>query len=250
MSRKNLKILVAYDGGSYLGWQNTGIGPSIEGSLQLALEQILQHPVVLQAASRTDAGVHAMGQVVNFFSEKEIADFHKLRHSMNSLLPKDIVVQEIQEAAESFHPTLDCIGKEYRYRICTGSVQLPQNRHYSWHFPSELDLDRMRKAAEKLCGRHDFSAFCNFRKGLHYDDAVREVKEIHLEEVGLGQLSITVSGNNFLYKMVRNLVGTLVYVGCGKIGLDEVTEILQSCDRTRGGITAPAHGLSLVRVEY
>jgi len=250
MNQKNLKILVAYDGSAYLGWQETGTGPSIEGEMQRTLEKILRHPVVLQAASRTDAGVHSMGQVVNFFTEKEIDDLHKLCYSMNSLLPKDIVVHEIQEAAESFHPTLDCIGKEYRYRICTGSVQMPQNRHYSWHFPYGLDLGSMQQAAKMLCGRHDFAAFCNIRKDLNYDDTVREVKEIRVDEKGVGQLSVTVKGDNFLYKMVRNLVGTLVFVGCGKIGLGEVSEILRSCDRTRSGITAPAHGLSLVQVDY
>jgi tRNA pseudouridine38-40 synthase len=151
VTSKNLKLLLSYDGTSYLGWQKTAMGPSIEEELEKALSQILQHPVALQAASRTDAGVHAEGQVVNFFTEKEI-----LQKSINGVLPKDISVLKLEEAHEAFHPTIDCRGKEYHYFVCTGNTQLPFHRRFSWHFNFPLEVEKMKKAAALLVGKHDF----------------------------------------------------------------------------------------------
>jgi tRNA pseudouridine38-40 synthase len=241
---KNIKLILAYEGTRYLGWQKTAMGLSIEEELEKALAQILQHPVKLQAASRTDAGVHAEGQVVNFFTESEMP-LDKLQKSLNSLLPKDISVLKIEEAPEAFHPTLDCRGKEYHYSVCTGSTQLPFHRQFSWHFSYPLDLEAMQKAAEALLGKHDFSAFTNEKQ----EDNVREIFAIQIEPLD-GRLKIRVSGNNFLYKMVRNIVGTLLYAGCGKLPWQEVPSIIASKDRTRAGVTAPAHGLVLKEVIY
>ncbi len=246
----NIKLVIAYDGRGYLGWQKTRMGPSIEVSLQKVIEHILQHPAHLQAASRTDAGVHAKGQVVNFLTSKSLVNLSQFRISLNSLLPKDIVVLSAELMPISFHPTLDSIGKEYRYYICLGPTQLPQNRFYSWHIPYQLNLQWMRQAIPLLCGKHDFAAFCNFKKNAHYRDYIREVQWLELIEHEDQRLCLRICGNHFLYKMVRNLVGTLVYVGRGKIAVEQLKEILLSECRSQAGVTAPAHGLFLHEVFY
>ncbi len=241
---KNIKLILAYEGTRYLGWQKTAMGRSIEEELEKVLAQILRHPVALQAASRTDAGVHAKGQVINFFTDVEIS-LDRLQKSLNSLLPGDISVLKIEEADPSFHPTLGSRGKEYRYSVCLGPAQLPFHRNFSWHFAYPVNVEEMKKAAALLKGRHDFSAFTNERQ----EDNVREIFDIVIEPEEEG-LKIRVSGNNFLYKMVRNIVGTLLYVGCGKLSADEIPAILKSKDRTRAGVTAPAQGLVLNEVFY
>lgn len=151
------------------------MGPSIEETLQTVIEQILQHPAPLQAASRTDAGVHARHQVVNFLTDKLPKDLAEFNASLNSLLPKDIVVLSAEEAPLHFHPTLDCIGKEYRYYICYGDIQMPEHRFFSWHVHYAIDLVKLQKALPLFIGRHDFSSFCNVKKNAHYTDRIREV---------------------------------------------------------------------------
>ncbi len=247
---KNIKLTIAYDGQAYLGWQKTSTGPSIEATLQQVLEQILQESVVLQAASRTDAGVHAKGQVVNLFSGTLKPSLKRFHASLNSLLPSDIVVLDLCEEHPDFHPTLNCTAKEYRYTICNAQSQLPQNRFYSWHYPYPLDVDKMRIAAKFLEGAHDFSTLCNFKKNSNYTDWIREVSEISILELPENQLQISVKGKNFLYKMVRNIVGTLAHVGRGLILPESVPSLLNSQDRTQAGVTAPAHGLCLYKVFY
>lgn len=161
---RNIKLIIAYEGTQYLGWQKTNAGPSIEETLERVLHQILQQDVFLQAAGRTDAGVHAVGQVVNFIASKEHLDFGRLQISLNALLPKDIVVLEATEEHPAFHPTLDCEGKEYRYYICYGTTQLPQHRRFSWHYHYPLDLDEMEQASQMLIGSHNFHLFAMPRK--------------------------------------------------------------------------------------
>lgn len=243
----NVKLTLAYDGTVYFGWQKTDNGPSIEESLQTALEKILQHPIKLQATSRTDAGVHAQGQIVNFFTEKPLPPF-KLQNALNGLLPPDISVLHAEYASPTFHPTLDCKSKEYHYSICYGPIQLPQHRLYSWHYPHSLNLHNMHLAAQYFLGSHDFAAFCNFKKNEVYDHHIREVTQIKLLPLENQRLLIKISGNNFLYKMVRNIVGTLVYVGAGKIPPENIPNIIEKQDRTLAGITAPACGLKLYQV--
>jgi len=244
MTQRNIKLILAYEGTLYLGWQKTISGPSIEEELEKAVSQILQQPVSLQAASRTDAGVHAEGQVVNFFTEKEMP-LDKLQKGLNSILPNDISVLQIEEAPESFHPTLQNCGKEYHYSVCLGPTQLPFYRNFSWHFSYPVNIEEMKKAALHLIGRHDFSAFTNEKQ----ENNIREIFGIEIEEF-VSRLKIRVSGNNFLYKMVRNIVGTLLYVGCGKLSAEEIPAILNSKDRTLAGVTAPALGLVLKEVFY
>lgn len=240
-------MLVAYEGTHYLGWQKTGAGQSIEETLENALRQVLREEISLQAASRTDRGVHAEGQVVNFLTKTE--DLRLIKRGVNAVLPKNIAVKKVEIAEASFHPTLDTKGKEYHYFICHGSVQLPFHRNFSWHIPAPLALEEMKKAARYLIGTRDFSAFCN-EQALSTRTGVCTLREITLTSQADERLCIAVIGDNFLYKMVRNLVGTLVYVGMGKISADTIPEILESRDRTRAGITAPAHGLFLKEVFY
>lgn len=242
---KNIKMIIAYEGTVYSGWQKTETGPSIEEELQKVLEQILQHPIKLQAASRTDSGVHAEAQVVNFFSEKEF-QLDRLKKSCNSLLPGDIRVLKVEEMPEKFHPTLDAKGKEYHYSVCLNEAQLPFDRRFSWHFVKPVDLELMREAAHFFIGKHDFSALTNEKQ----DDNVREVYKIEIEEIGEKKIRIRVAGNHFLYKMVRNIVGTLLYVGCGMLKLEDAKTLLEKGDRTAAGMTAPAHGLTLKKVIY
>jgi tRNA pseudouridine38-40 synthase len=255
LSTKNIVLTIAYDGTHYLGWQKTAMGPSIEGALEKALVQILQQPVALQAASRTDAGVHAKGQVVNFtINEDTSIDLGRLHISLNQLLPKSIAVSEIAEYPAAFHPTLDCIGKEYHYQICLGKSQYPLHRFYSWHCPSTtttpIDIGAMNEGAALLIGRHSFQAFCNFKKNSNYRDYIRTIERISIVELPEERLCIEIEGDHFLYKMVRNMVGTLIYIGKGKLRLSQIPELLQSGSRIDAGVTAPAHGLTLFRVNY
>jgi tRNA pseudouridine38-40 synthase len=202
----------------------------------------------LQAASRTDAGVHAQGQVVNFTTQNPI-DLPLLQRALNGTLPKAISVLSICEAKEDFHPTLGSIKKEYRYALCNGPIQLPFHRHTSWHIPLPLDLEAMRSAAQALLGTHDFSAFCNERS--EWDRSpICHLESVSCTPLDDSRLSISVIGDHFLYKMVRNIVGTLVYVGQGKLKEVDLPHILQSKQRVLAGITAPAQGLSLYRVYY
>ncbi len=236
---KNIALTVSYDGTSFFGWQKTECGPSIEEHLQTALEQIVQHPVVLQAASRTDRGVHAEGQVVNFFAKESVSLI-----SLNGLLPKQIRICKVEIKPDSFHPTLDVVGKEYHYRLCLGAVQQPQKRLFSWHVPQELDLEKMREAAKEFEGKHDFSAIVT---KVSYADAIRTLERVRILEEE-GGLLVVMKGDNFLYKMARTAVGTLVHVGRGK--LTNISQLLQSRERVAAGMTAPAHGLCLKKVFY
>jgi tRNA pseudouridine38-40 synthase len=246
----NHKLLVAYDGTNYFGWQKTKSGPSIEETLEKSLEQILQEKITLQAASRTDRGVHATGQVVDFHTTKPITDYSKFLIGANALLPPDIAVLEAEEAQPEFHPTLNVVSKTYEYAICYGRVQLPQHRLYSWHFHYPLDLAKMREAATKLEGTRDFSAFCNQKNNEEYENHIRTVHSIIIEPSEKDRLLIRITGNHFLYKMVRNIVGTLAYVGCGKMTAEDVEKVLGLHDRTLAGVTAPAQGLTLSHVTY
>ena len=244
----NIKLTLAYDGTEFLGWQKTSTGPSIENELQKVLQLILQEEITLQAASRTDAGVHAAGQIVNFFTHKAITDLQKLCLSLNKLLPKAIVVLEASAMHPTFHPTLNNKGKEYHYHLCLGKVQLPQHRFFSWHCPYYLNVDEMRASATQFLGKQDFASLCNTKKNECYSDTIRELTRVDIIALPENRLRIEIEGNHFLYKMARNIVGTLVYIGNGKIPASDLSSILKGNDRTQAGVTAPAHGLSLHKI--
>ena len=231
------KAVIAYDGTSYFGWQKTRSGPSIQEEMQKALAQITGESILPEAASRTDRGVHAEGQVIQFALAK-VMDLPKLHRGLNAALPNDIRILQLVPC--HFHPTLDARGKEYIYRLSTGPVQDPVNRLYAWHVHTPLDLAKMERAAQELIGTHNFTAFANEEE----KDPICTIESIDFR----AQLEIVIKGNRFLYKMVRNIVGALVYVGQGK--LVSLAEILRSQDRKKGGVTAPAHGLHLHQVFY
>ncbi len=245
----NYQLIIAYNGTHYKGWQKTALGNSIEQMLEKSLEQLLGKKIPLQAASRTDAGVHAEGQVVNFLIEQPLPDLRKFLHGINGTLPKDIRALSIAPMPIDFHPTLQAAGKHYQYWICNDAIQYPFYRHLSWHFPYPLDLQKMEQAAQLLLGTHDFSAFCNERQ-LWTRNPVCTLNSLTISQEDQRRVCISVTGDHFLYKMVRNLVGTLAYVGCGKIPLEAVTEILSNKMRSLAGMTAPAHGLCLKEVFY
>lgn len=245
----NLKLLIAYDGGNFLGWQKTEMGRSVEETLERALRLITQEEIVLQAASRTDSGVHALGQVVSVKLQNLRFPLERLKLSLNQLLPKEIAVLSIEEATSSFHPTQEATAKEYHYLIDTESVQMPLERERAWHFFYPIDLEKMKEAAKFLTGRHDFAAFCNRRKNDPYEETVRELTSIHIEKKE-GRITIKIVGNRFLFRMARNIAGTLAFVGRGEIAPSAISEILASLDRKRAGPTAPSHGLYLVKVFY
>lgn len=242
------RCIVSYDGSGFVGWQENGTGPSVQGALEQVLSQVTQHPVRVEGASRTDRGVHAEGQVAAFSLDSPI-DSLKLQSSFNALLPDAIRVTQVQTADSEFHPTLDAVSKTYLYRIYTGPVCPPLQRHMLWHVPDILDWKQMQAACELLAGRHDFQAFCNMRKDLRYDTTVRDVSRLELQRDG-DLLCVWVEAHSFMYKMVRNLVGSIVDVGRGKLELAALEQVLESGDRTRAGVTAPAHGLTLMMVKY
>ncbi|HSX11925.1 MAG TPA: tRNA pseudouridine(38-40) synthase TruA [Rhabdochlamydiaceae bacterium] len=244
---KNIKAIIAYSGSHYFGFQKTKEGPSIEEALEQALFRILRHQVTIQAASRTDRGVHAQGQVVHFFASVE--DLAALKRSVQAVLPKDIALLSLEFATPDFHPTLDCHSKEYHYFICNDSFQLPFHRDTSWHYPYPLDIEKMQKAAEFFIGTQNFSAFANERLE-NSEEAIRTLYTLTVQTLPENRLQISVVGNAFLYKMVRTIVGTLVYVGQGKIPLEKLPLIIEAQDRTQAGVTAPAHGLFLHKVNY
>ncbi len=245
----NWLLRIAYEGSHFLGWQKTCIGPSIEETLQLTLERILQRSISLQAASRTDKGVHAKEQWVNFHSDAPLIP-GMLQHSLNCLLPTSIRVLSVHKVPDAFHPTVHALAKKYHYNISLGPIQMPHERHFSWHVPYPLDLKKMKEASLHFLGTHDFSSFCNTHPNLNYKDKIRHISDISLTTPQEHQLHVCITGNHFLYKMVRNLVGTLVYVGRGKIEPAAIPRILAACQRPGAGITAPAHGLFLNKIYY
>ena len=238
------KLILSYDGTRYLGWQKTKMGPSVQESLERALLQITGEVGVPEAASRTDRGVHAEGQAVALSSAK-MEDPKRLQKALNGVLPFDIRVVDVCQI-EAFHPTLDAEGKEYHYRLCLGAVQDPIHRLYSWHFRNKLDLKKMERAAADFVGTFDFSAFANEEE----KNPLCTLQKIQLIELPEGRLQIEIMGDRFLYKMVRNIIGTLVYVGCGKLPEDCIPALLASRDRKGAGMTAPPHGLYLHKVSY
>lgn len=247
---QSFKLVVAYDGTAYVGWQVQPEGQTIQGQLEQGLKEVTNCDIRVTASGRTDSGVHALGQVVSFESDTTL-DANTLHRAINAKLPRDIRVLSVTTAPAGFHAIRDAISKRYRYFIQDGGVQDPFLRAWSWHLPQELDDWDMHEAASNLIGEHDFASYQS--AGSPRSTTVREIFDFKVERQ-VGQLCepivIEVSANGFLYNMVRNLVGTLVEVGLGKQGIGWPAEILQHKDRTKAGPTAPPQGLFLVSVEY
>lgn len=251
----NVVLRIAYDGSRFVGWQKTNLDPhrfpSIEYELERALERIVQHKVQLEAASRTDRGVHAEGQCVSFLLHKPHCDLQALIYSLNALLPKDIRVLDAESIGDpSFHVTLSARSKEYHYRIAYGRTLLPLLRHTHWHFPYPLDTAKMSQAARAFIGTHDFASFRNRRKDQDPEDTIRELYAIDILQERHDTLLICMHGANFLYKMARNIAGTLAYIGAGKMSEDSVEKLLLTRSRVDAAMTAPSHGLVLHKVFY
>ncbi len=246
---KNIIITHAYRGTNYYGWQKTKEGPSIEEELKKALETILQEEVTLNVASRTDRGVHAFAQIAGFMTTRDSVQIDKLLKSINALIPKDIRVNTMTEQPLSFHPTMDAIAKEYHYLLCTHPVQLPFDKNFSWHFPHKINLRVFEEAKNAFIGTHDFKALANRRAPPHQHTTCT-ITSIKVEELDRGRYCIKLRGNRFLYKMARNIVGTLLYAGIEKIPSYDLPTILNQKKRSFAGVTAPAHGLHLWKVFY
>jgi len=244
---RQIKLVIEYDGTTLCGWQRQPNGPTVQQHIEEALAKILTHDVRITGASRTDAGVHARGQVASFQTERPI-ELHGIRRGLNSLLPEMIAIRDVSEVALDFHPRFSATGKHYRYSIYRGADRSPRWRERAWHHPLPLDLGLMRSAASTLVGEHDFAAFRSV--GCAAKTTVRKIEGIDVTEGPDDLLLIDVRGNAFLRNMVRILVGTLTEVGRGYREWTQVAEILASKDRALAGMTAPAHGLELIEVRY
>jgi tRNA pseudouridine38-40 synthase len=241
-----LRLTLAYDGTAFRGWARQRGQRTVEGALSEALERPLRFAPRLSVAGRTDAGVHARGQVVSFAAERDL-DPARLQGAVNAMLSPELVVTEARWAPEGFDARFSASAREYRYRIDLGPVADPFSARFVWSRPGELPVARMRAAARLLVGEHDFASFGRpHRRG---GPTVRRLERLAIGHHG-DRLEITARGNAFLYQMVRSLVGTLVAVGEGRIEPDAMPVILAARDRGTAGPVAPAHGLTLERVVY
>lgn len=243
---RRIMLTVAYDGTGYRGFQMQPGVPTIEGELNRCLCALLGEEIRVTGGSRTDTGVHALCNVAVFDTCSAIPA-EKIAYALNSRLPEDIRVQGSREVPGEFHPRRRFSRKTYEYRITRGEFPVPTKRLYSCFTYYALDADRMRQAAAYLEGEHDFRSFCSVKTAA--DSTVRTVYALDVEEQG-PDIAIRVCGNGFLYNMVRIIAGTLMEVGKGKLEPKQMPAILQACDRTAAGPTAPACGLTLVRYEW
>lgn len=243
---KRVKLTVAYDGTEYHGWQLQNNGITIESELNRCLSELLEERIQVIGASRTDAGVHALGNVAVFDTECRMPA-EKMSYALNQRLPEDIRIQKSEEVAPDWHPRRCESRKTYEYRIYRGEFPMPVKRLYSYFTYHPLDVDSMRRAAAFLEGEHDFRSFC--QTGAQVESTVRTLYSVEIEEQG-AELVIRVCGNGFLYNMVRIIAGTLIEVGRGRRRPEDMTTVLQAADRSAAGPTAPAHGLTLVKYEF
>jgi tRNA pseudouridine38-40 synthase len=242
----NYRVVVHFDGTEYYGWQfQRPEYPTIQAELIRVLKIIAKKQVLVTGSSRTDAGVHSSGLTANFLLPVTIEP-ESLKKALNSLLPKDIRILECQLMDKAFNARFGAHSKTYVYRIFTGQVQSPFSQRFALHIPFPLDVKAMRKAARHFVGANDFSSFTSDEPGKK---RTREV-DLFKMQVKKEEIIFTVRGKSFLRYMVRNMVGTLIDVGKGKFKADEIPAIFAAKDRRRAGQTAPAKGLTLVKVEY
>lgn len=247
------KLIISYRGADFCGWQKQSNGNGLQETVEEALARILCEKTGVIASGRTDAGVHSLGQVVAFRTGVN-RSAENIRQGLNGLLPDSVRVLSVRKVSDDFHPQFQAKKKAYRYLVQNTSAANPLLSPYAYFFPEKLNLTKMRQAAAYLVGRHDFTAFQ--ASGRKVKDPVRTVYNLTVREEpsdlfqAVGLVGITVIGSGFLYKMVRNIVGTLLEVGRGKIKPEAVREILKSGDRRKAGKTMPAHGLTLLWVKY
>lgn len=244
---QNYKLTLCYDGTKYKGWQRQGnTDNTIQAKLETLLSRLLGSPVEVSGSGRTDAGVHAYCQVCSFRADTEMSA-EDILSALRRYLPEDIGAVSLTKAAPDFHARLSCREKSYLYRIWNSDLPNVFSRRYTYTFPDALNISEMRRAAALMLGRHDFTSFCankHMKKS-----AVRELRSIEIYEHGQ-ELRILLTGDGFLYNMVRIIVGTLIEVGMGAKSADNIPDILRAKDRTQAGFTAPAQGLALYEVKY
>lgn len=243
---KRYKMIVAYDGTNYSGWQLQENAPTIEGVLNHALTKLLKQEIQVMGASRTDAGVHARGNVAVFDAETTIPG-DRLKYALNPLLPEDIRIMASSQVADDFHPRFCDTEKTYEYQIWNSKDKLPTVRLYSYWHSGPLDVDKMNQAAKLIPGERDFKSFC--AAGAQVSTTVRKVTGAEVFQNG-DSVTVRVKGEGFLYNMVRIIAGTLIKIGEGKWEPEKMTEIIESCDRTKAGPTAPPQGLTLIKIDY
>lgn len=242
---RNLKLTIQYDGTKYCGWQKQPNSSGIQGTIEYAIYEITKEKVNIIGSGRTDAGVHALGQVANFKTNSNIPAA-RMPDALNAKLPKDISIIDCQEVSDDFHSRYSATGKIYRYLIYNKPYRSPLYKDISYHVRYDLDIEKMRVEAQSLLGTHEFKGFMS--SGSSVKDTVRTIHNISIEESG-DLIVLEVEGNGFLYNMVRIIVGTLVDIGRGRID-KPLEEIIASQDRGEAGHTAPAHGLFLKKVHY
>lgn len=243
---KRVKLTIAYDGTNYCGWQIQPNGITIEEVINKALQKLTGEAILVIGASRTDSGVHAMGNVAVFDTETTIPP-ERIAMALNQRLPEDIVIVKSEEVALDFHPRYCDCSKTYEYHIINTRIPIPTKRLTNYFVSYNLNLDHMREAASYLVGEHDFVSFCNVRTDV--ENTVRTITALDIIENG-NEITIRITGNGFLYNMVRIIVGTLIRVGRGFYTPEKVKEILEAKDRKAAGVTAPAHGLMLMEINY
>ena len=243
---KRVRLTVAYDGTNYHGWQVQNNGITIESELNRCLSDLLKEDIQVIGASRTDSGVHALGNIAVFDTASRMPA-EKISYALNQRLPEDIRIQRSEEVAPDWHPRYVTSRKTYEYRIYRGEFPMPVKRLYALFSYRSFDVEKMQQAAGYLVGEHDFKSFCQV--GAQVESTVRTLYSVDVEEQG-SDLVIRVCGNGFLYNMVRIIAGTLMDVGQGKKAPEEMQDILEAKNRSAAGPTAPAHGLMLMKYEF
>lgn len=239
-------LIVAYDGTEYCGWQIQPNGVTIEQKLNEALSELLNEPIVVSGASRTDAGVHSLGNAAVFDTNSRMpAD--KICFALNQRLPEDIVVQSSCQVFDDWHPRYAKSSKTYEYRILNRKMPDPTRRRDTYHYYYPLDVDAMQKAAEYIIGEHDFSSFCATKAQVK--SHIRHVTDLSIYKQQ-DVICISVTGNGFLYNMVRIIAGTLIKVGAGEIAPESMEQIILEKDRNAAGPTAPAKGLTMMKIDF
>lgn len=242
-----VKLVVAYDGTDYCGWQVQPNGITVEEVLNRELSRLLKEEITVTGASRTDSGVHSLGNVAVFDTDTRMPA-EKISYAINQRLPEDIVVQDSCEVPEDFHPRFAASQKTYEYKILNRKFPMPTLRRDTLFYCHPLDEGRMRQGAQFLVGTHDFTSFSSVK--AQTNTFVRTVYELTVERTEDDIIHIRITGNRFLYNMVRIIAGTLLLVGAGKLEPEDVGRILAAKDRGAAGPTAPAHGLTMIGITY
>ncbi len=244
------KLVIAYDGANYEGWQTQKIGTGVQQIIEDALAKLFPRKPVLHGSSRTDTGVHALGMVAHFEipPDEFKMPLRKLGLALNAWLPEDIRVMSVTRAPEKFHARFDATGKQYRYFIWNHAAMNPLLRRTAWHVPVKLDLKRVKTAAKLFVGKHDFQSFAA-NSGNKKKTTVRTVTRCDVQKSG-SRFTVIIEGDGFLYKMCRGIAGTIVQAGMGKFPPEQIKHMLAQKDRRVAGMTAPAHGLVLWKVFY